>query len=241
MMKILITNDDGIYAPGIVKLAETALNFGEVFVVAPEGQCSAMSHRITIFEGIKVTEVSDFPVKGVAAYSIGGTPADCVKIAVEYLMDEKPDIVLSGINKGYNAGMDISYSGTVAAAMEAIMKGIPAIAFSMFFDEDYALIDEKLYEIMKELFHKSPGQGRMWNVNFPGCKPEQCKGILWNRTLAKAEFHPDVYGVVEKSNESTTLMLLSQRGADFEGGTDLHALVNGYISIGTITNMVMGQ
>lgn len=240
-MRILVTNDDGINAPGIIRLAEAAKKFGDVYVVAPKGQCSAMSQKITIAEGIKVTEALDFPIENVKAFHVGGTPADCVKIAVEYLMDEEPDIVFSGVNKGYNAGLDIAYSGTVAAAMEAVMKGFPAIAFSKFYDDDYRLVDEKLYEVIGALIHKPAGKGKMWNVNFPEGEPEACKGILWERKLARTSFHPDIYGIVEEDESSKTIILQSIRASAFEEGTDLHALLDGYISIGTITNMIVGD
>lgn len=240
-MKILVTNDDGIQASGIRKLAQAAKKFGEVVVVAPAGQCSAMSHRITLGVGIEVKEVSDFPVEGVRAFSVGGTPADCVKVALEYL-EIKPDVVLSGVNKGYNAGVDIAYSGTVAAAMEALLKGIPAIAFSRAYqDESFELVEQELLPIMEKLLQKPAGKDKIWNVNFPACAPEECKGILWDRSIAKIEMHPDVYRVVEEDEDSHSVMLDGAPRKEYEEGTDLHALQSGYISIGTITNMILGQ
>lgn len=259
MMKILITNDDGIYAPGIAKLANVAKDFGDVYIVAPEGQCSAMAHRISILKEITIREIDDFPVSVVKAFSIGGTPADCVKIAVQHIMKEKPDIVFSGINNGYNAGTDILYSGTVAAAMEAVVRGIPAIAFSTAAAidaaangitetassispvSDYRLVDEKLHDITNELIHKPAGTGKIWNVNFPGCSYADYKGILWNRTLSKDELYPDYYRVVRETESGRTVMLDGTRASNFKEGTDQHALLNGYISIGTITNMVIGE
>lgn len=109
-MRILVVNDDGIKAPGIKRLVQMAAGLGEVWVVAPAAQCSAMSHRITVRGDLEVKPY-DFPATGVTAYSVGGTPADCVKVALGYLMTEKPDIVFSGINAGYNVGRDILYSG----------------------------------------------------------------------------------------------------------------------------------
>ena len=129
-MRILVVNDDGIKAPGIKRLVQMAAGLGEVWVVAPAAQCSAMSHRITVRGDLEVKPY-DFPVTGVTAYSVGGTPADCVKVALGCLMTEKPDIVFSGINAGYNVGRDILYSGTIGAAMEALCWGVPAIAFSV--------------------------------------------------------------------------------------------------------------
>ena len=104
--KILLVNDDGIRADGLILLARLASRLGEVTVAAPDSQCSAMSHRITVHGELRVKKV-DFPAGGVTAYSVSGTPADCVKVALHYLLSEKPDIVFSGINRGYNAGVDI--------------------------------------------------------------------------------------------------------------------------------------
>ena len=126
-LNILIANDDGIDSPGIVRLAEAASKFGNVWVAAPSSQCSGMSQKLTIFGEFPVSRPA-FPVPVMDAWSIGGTPADCVKLAVNFLMPVKPDVVFSGINFGYNTGFDIAYSGTVGAAMEALINGIPAIA-----------------------------------------------------------------------------------------------------------------
>ena len=118
MRKILITNDDGIYSDGIIRLAQTAKEFGEVWVVAPESQRSAMSHSITLRHPIEAWNV-DFPVEGVHAYACDGTPADCVRIGVLNIVPGKPDNVFSGINYGYNVASDIQYSATAGAASSA--------------------------------------------------------------------------------------------------------------------------
>ena len=129
-MKILIVNDDSITAPGIEKLANAASCLGEVWVVAPEAQCSALSQKLTLREQLTVRKIEDFPVKAAGAYAVGGTPVDCVKVALTYILKEKPDYVFSGINNGYNAGFDIAYSGTLGAAFEGARSGIPSLAFS---------------------------------------------------------------------------------------------------------------
>ena len=239
-MRILITNDDGVSASGLYKLAEMAKKFGEVWVVAPEGQCSAMSQRITVVGQVRLAKASGFPVEGVHAYSLGGTPADCIKAAVGYLMKEKPDYVFSGINKGYNAGVEVIYSGTVAAAMEALLKGIPAIAFSTEANSVYDVVDEYLYKLTKELFEKPAGSGKIWNVNFPGCSVEECRGILWGRTLAKTQYMLDDYDIEQQEDGSVLLDLQGQKITSAEQGSDLCALFDRYISIGTINNMVLG-
>jgi len=126
-MKILITNDDGIYAAGMPSLVRWAQTIGEVTVAAPEVEQSGKSHAIELHKGFRITKVDLFP--DVAAYAVDSTPADCVRFAV-FGLQEKFDLVISGINRGYNIGRDIMYSGTVAAAYEAANLSIPAIAVS---------------------------------------------------------------------------------------------------------------
>ena len=176
-MRILVVNDDGIKAPGIKRLVQMAAGLGEVWVVAPAAQCSAMSHRITVRGDLEVKPY-DFPATGVTAYSVGGTPADCVKVALGCLMTEKPDIVFSGINAGYNVGRDILYSGTIGAAMEALCWGVPAIAFSVAEKDECEVLNTYLEPVAKELISKTLPQNEIWNVNFPGCTLEEYKGIL---------------------------------------------------------------
>ena len=119
-MRILITNDDGIDAAGIRKLAQIAVKISdEVYIVAPSRQRSAVSHSITVAEALRIRRVP-FSVEVKAAYSCSGMPADCVKVAVQAVLDRRPDVVISGINNGHNMGYDSVYSGTVAAAREAV-------------------------------------------------------------------------------------------------------------------------
>ena len=129
MRNILITNDDGISAGGIIRLARAAQAFGRVYVAAPEAQRSAASHSITLHGTIDVFR-AEFPVPGVKAFACSGTPGDCVRLGCTVLLPEKPDAVLSGINFGYNAASDIQYSATAGAAFEGAFQGCLAIAFS---------------------------------------------------------------------------------------------------------------
>ena len=177
-MNILVVNDDGISTNGIARLAQMATQLGKVYVVAPAGQCTAMSMRVTAFESIAISEY-DFPIKGVeAAYSVGGTPVDCVAAAIRSILPQRPDIVFSGINEGYNAGFDIAYSGTIGAAMEALMNGIPAIAFSAEEKGRFDICDKYILDIAKELITVPIAKNELWNVNFPGCGMEGSKKLL---------------------------------------------------------------
>ena len=128
-MKILLSNDDGIYAPGLRALADIASDLGEVWVVAPDREQSSVGHAISLSDPIRV---APYPFPGVhVAYAVGGTPADCIKLAMTALMPEKPDIILSGINQGENTGISVIYSGTVSAATEGTISGVPSLAISL--------------------------------------------------------------------------------------------------------------
>ena len=167
MRKILITNDDGIDSDGIVRLAKVAIEFGEVWVVAPDSQRSAMSHSITLRHSIEVWKV-DFPVQGVHAYACDGKPADCVRIGALNIVPGKPDHVFSGINYGYNVASDLQYSATAGAAFEAAFQKIHTSAFSENACELHEVTDRYLKEIIAELLEKPLGRNQIWNVNFPG-------------------------------------------------------------------------
>ena len=241
-MKILVVNDDSIHAPGIALLAKAAMGLGEVTVVAPAHQCSAMSQKITIRGDMRVDQVADFPVPVKAAYMVDGTPADCVKIAMQYLLEERPDYVFSGINDGYNAGFDIAYSGTLGAAFEAVMKGVPAMAFSSTMNAPLHIAEKYLVSIMRELMEAGQGRGEVWNVNFPAVAPEKLKGILRERTVAPFQFYSEDYrktilpdGAVALTGQGSPLT----EGDAVPAGTDVEAVMKGYISIGKVKCTVM--
>ena len=226
-MNIWVVNDDGIDSDGIKVLARHALKFGEVTVIAPVEQCSGMSQRLTIglFEKGKAKrniKKVPFHVEGVKeAYAVDGTPTDCMIVAAEYI-PEKPDIVFSGINQGENAGIDILYSGTIGAAMEALVQRFPAIAFSLKWEATgYELVDQEIDGIIEALLAKKLPRNQIWNVNFPMHKPAEYKGILWDRVPSQRR-----YGNCPQDAE------------DVEN-SDRVALDKGYISIGTVTNMAL--
>lgn len=232
---ILVVNDDGIRSKGIVRLAEAAARFGHIWIVAPDQQCSGMSQKISIFDPISVTPF-DFPVPAEAAWSIGGTPADCVKTAFNFLLHEKPDLVLSGINNGYNTGFDTAYSGTIGAAMEALMKGIPAIAFSNHLDGSYETVDRYLEPLIEELLASPLPPSELWNVNFPGVPLSECRGILRDRRIAPVQLYRDLYTRQDLPDGSFTLRNASlpiSPGLVPED-TDVYAVLTGHVSVGTL-------
>ena len=238
-MRILVVNDDGIKSEGIRRLADMAAKLGEVWVVAPKSQCSAMSQRITVRGEIEVCPAS-FPVPAVMAYAVSGTPADCVKVALGYVMSEKPDIVFSGINAGYNCGYDILYSGTVGAALEALMAGIPAIAFSCEMNGIYDAVDENILSITKKLLDNPPATNELWNVNFPGCRAGEVKGIIWDAKTAPQVFYRDHY---EKRVNPDGSFVLTAGGIPVTSApdnTDIHYVLERYISVGRIKNTIIG-
>ena len=236
MQKILITNDDGIQSDGIIRLARVAKKYGEVWVVAPDGQRSAMSHRITLRETIEFFPV-DFPVEGVHAYASTGTPADCVRFGILNIVKEKPDYVFSGINYGYNSGTDIQYSATVGSALEAACAGVHAIAFSEGASECHEVTDAYLEQMLKELMEQPLEYNQIWNVNFPQCELEKLRGILYDRKIADCGFFIDEYLEEGLENGRIRLTVHGNYNENDPEGTDFRALVDGYISVGKVNNL----
>ena len=237
MRKILITNDDGIEADGIIRLAAQARRFGEVWVVAPDGQRSAASHSITLHSHIDLYPHA-FPVEGVHAFSCSGTPGDCIRLGCLYVIEEKPDLVLAGINYGYNAATDIQYSATVGAALEANFQGISAIALSEGAGDCHEVTDAYLHQVLAELIEKPFVPGEIINVNFPGCPLSGCRGILRDLPASKGTFYHDQYEVQERlPGEGIRLTVRGIYNEDAEPDTDFRAIVDGYISIGTVRNV----
>lgn len=236
MKKILITNDDGIDSDGIKRLAEAAVKFGEVWVVAPESQRSAMSHSITLRHSFEAWECT-FPVAGVHAYACSGTPADCVRIGVRNIVPGGPDHVFSGINYGYNLATDLQYSATAGAAFEAAFQGVHSIAFSEDFTGMHETTDLYLESIMKELLDLPLAPHEIWNVNFPGCKASDCKGILRDRMVSLDVFYNDFYDEKKLSDGKISYTVRGERNYHAEAGTDLRAIFDNYVSIGKAGNI----
>lgn len=228
----MITNDDGINAGGIARLARATQKYGEVWVVAPDVQKSGASQGINLHTPILVKD-ADFSVSGIKAFAVSGSPADCARIGILSILPEKPDLVLSGINFGYNAGYDVHYSGTVGAAMEAVFQGVPAIAVSEGTNDGYIITDMYLEKVLDELIDKKVADDEILNVNFPTCRPDELKGILYGRTVSRSCIYKDHYNCTQISEGVRSFMIEGEYQEFAEEGSDLHALFNKYISVGT--------
>ncbi|MBK8349164.1 MAG: 5'/3'-nucleotidase SurE [Saprospiraceae bacterium] len=176
---ILITNDDGIVAPGIKALVEVASKFGEVLVVAPDSPQSGQGHAITLNQPLKLRKVNLF--SGIDAYECSGTPVDCVKLAKNVLLkNKKIDLCLSGINHGANSSINIIYSGTMSAAMEASIEKIDSIGFSLLnysFDADFEPAKFYIEKIIQSVLANPLKSCKLLNVNIPACSQQEIKGI----------------------------------------------------------------
>ena len=243
MKKILITNDDGIQSPGLIRLAEAASALGKVWVIAPDSQRSAQSHSITVRHPVDLHPVA-LPVAGVQAFTCSGTPADCVRIGIAHLLKERPDWVLSGINEGYNMGTDIQYSATAGAALEAAALNVPAIAVSEAAHGIHELTDAWLPGILADLTQRELLPGQIFNVNFPGGHPEDCRGIRENRTVGRCPMYQAEYQTIEAWEDggirvvmSGTLDMESILHNEEEKDSDFRALMEGYISVGIVNNL----
>lgn len=177
-MKILLTNDDGIYAPGLAALAKSLSSLGDLTVVAPDTERSAVSHAITLAYPIwckKVRKDNKF-----FGYAVSGTPADCVKFGLDVILKTKPDLIMSGINLGDNDGCSVFYSGTVAGAREGALLNIPSVAVSLatFENPDFIYAARLSARIAKKVLREGLPQGTFLNVNIPNIPQSKIKGIL---------------------------------------------------------------
>jgi 5'-nucleotidase len=194
---ILVCNDDGYYSKGILALVEVASKYGDVLVIAPDRQQSAVGHSITISTPLRANKVK--MSNGMDAIAINGTPADCIKLAHDKLLDAKPDIVLSGINHGSNAGINIIYSGTVSAATEATILGYPAIAVSckeFAEDADMSGCQEAAGRMIEFVLKNGLPKGITLNINAPA---GPLKGLKWSRQ-ADSRYIEEYDGRVDPHN-----------------------------------------
>ncbi|MFY9258337.1 MAG: 5'/3'-nucleotidase SurE [Dethiobacteria bacterium] len=171
-VKLLITNDDGIYAEGIQLLSKVLFESGRyrLKIVAPDHERSAVGHAITMHRPLRVEQARFLHNPELTGWSVNGTPSDCVKLAVEALLDERPDLIISGINRGSNLGTDVLYSGTVSAAVEGIILGLPAVAVSLTEgdeSQDFIYAAEFICDLIPQLIAEGLPEGTMLNINVP--------------------------------------------------------------------------
>ena len=183
-MKLLVGNDDGVFAPGIRALANTLAGAGhEVIVVCPDRERSATGHGLTIHQPIRAELVDSIFHESIKAWACSGTPSDCIKLALSALLESPPDLVLSGINQGANLGTDVLYSGTVSAAMEGVIEGIPSIAFSLtsFAFPDFGPSARFAVKMLEKLQHNPLKLPLLLNVNIPAVPEHEIDGVAFTR------------------------------------------------------------
>lgn len=229
---ILVTNDDGISAPGLRALISVMKELGDVAVVAPDSPQSATGHAITINNTLTINKV-DIDPDIETEYSCSGTPVDCVKFAVSEILHRKPDLCVSGVNHGSNSSINVIYSGTMSAAVEAGIEGIPAIGFSLLdynWNADFEQIKSAIRKITTKVLENGLPEGVILNVNFPKLKEKEIKGIkvcrqakaMWQERFDKRQspMGKDYYWLTGK-------FVNLDNGED----TDEWALEHGYISV----------
>ena len=230
MKKILITNDDGIAAPGIKALTEVMHELGEIYIIAPDSAQSGMGHAITINSTLELKHIPGF-LGTENAYSCTGTPVDCVKTGVHEVMKTRPNLCVSGINHGSNSSINVIYSGTMSAAVEGGIEGIPSIGFSLCnysWDANFENIKPFIKKIALEVLEKGLPEGVILNVNFP--KTDNIKGIKICRQAKAAweeEFDKRTNPMGKEYYWLTGKFVNHDNGED----TDEWALANDYISI----------
>ena len=229
---ILVTNDDGIMAPGIRNLVDAVRGLGKVVVVAPDKPQSGMGHAITIGNPLRLQPMHHV-FEGVEAWSCSGTPVDCVKLAVDKVLRRKPDLCLSGINHGANHSINVIYSGTMSAAVEASIESIPAVGFSLLdysVEADFGPARKYVRMIVEEVLARPLDKHLILNVNFPAVPDNLIKGIKICRQ-AYAKYEEDF---VERNDpNSRKYYWLTGKFVNFDRGrdTDVWALEHNYVSV----------
>lgn len=230
---ILVCNDDGITAPGIAALAAAVDDLGEVWVVAPVNEQSAVGHAITVRDPVRARPFPfRLPSGEATAYAVTGTPADCVKLAVNQLMPRRPDLVVSGINRGPNTAVNVIYSGTVSAATEASILGVDAVAFSLceWEAEDFEAAGRVAAQVAARVLEQGLPPGVLLNVNIPALPFESLRGMAVTRQ-ARSRWEESFLERQDPTEQP--YYWLSGRFVNLDEGenTDLAAIENGFVSI----------
>lgn len=228
---ILITNDDGVTAPGISNLVEAVKDLGKIVVVAPDKPQSGMGHAITIGQPLRLQRVHNFG--DIEAYSCTGTPVDCVKLAVDKVLHRKPDLCLSGINHGANHSINVIYSGTMSAAVEAAIESIPSAGFSLLdhnIEADFEGARLFARQVVEKMLSTKLDKHTVLNVNIPALPANLLKGIKICRQ-AYAKYVEDF--IARQDPHGRHYYWLTGEFVNFDKGkdTDVWALANGYVSV----------
>jgi 5'-nucleotidase len=234
---IVVSNDDGITAKGIAHLVACMRQLGEVLVVAPNSPQSGMGHAITIHDPLKIYRSDIFD--GIEAYECSGTPADCIKLAKNYLLQGRvPDLVVSGINHGSNASVSVLYSGTMSAAVEAAIEGLPAIGFSLCdydHDADFSHTTEWVMRIARQALEHGIPKGTALNVNFPAKAQGAIKGAKICRQ-AKGKWQENFDARVDPYGRKYLWLTGHFVNEDKGEDTDIWAIDHGYASVVPVTS-----
>jgi 5'-nucleotidase len=225
-MKILISNDDGVKSEGLIFLADELKKIGKIYVVAPDRERSAVSHSLTLHRPLRIEEIDkDF-------YSVDGTPTDCIILGIFTILKEKPDLVVTGINKGGNLGEDITYSGTVSAAVEATLLNIPAFAISLVARENFIFETASRFALRLSnlILDKGLPKDTFLNVNVPNINYEDIKGVLITRQ-GRRVYNEAVFEYVDPRGKK--YYWIGDNGAKFENidNTDYKAVSEKYVSV----------
>lgn len=223
---ILVTNDDGVHSPGIIALFKAMKELGDAFIVAPDRERSAVGHSLTLHRPLKVEELRDH------VYSVNGTPTDAVVIGVNKILPRKPDIVVSGINRGGNLGDDITYSGTVSAAIEGTILNIPSFAISVPGHKNFHFDTASIYAtiIARYILEKSLSYDTLLNVNVPNLAKKDVKGVLLTRQ-GRRIYNGSIKDVFSPWDEKHYWIGGGIPYWEHGEDTDMSAVENGYVSV----------
>jgi len=228
--KILVSNDDGIYSEGIIALREAMMEIGEVYVYAPHKQQSAVGHAITTHLPLRV---NPYYMNGeFFGYAVTGTPADCVKLAVTTHIKEKPDLIVSGINHGSNTAINVIYSGTVSAATEGTILGVPSIAFSLttYVDFDFTYSKKVAQIIAKAVLKNGLPPGVLLNVNIPPVTEDKIKGIKVTKQ-GKSRWNDCFEKRVDPQQREYYWLTGTMESFEDDEGSDIRAIQENYVSV----------
>lgn len=235
-MRILLTNDDGLHAAGLAALRRALASLGEVSVVVPMRECSAGGHAISTASALPVREA---PLAGGLAHVVDGTPADCVKLALSEILPAPPDLVVSGINHGANVGICVLYSGTVSAALEGAIAGIPSFAVSALlrdgFSPPFDAIARRFARLAADILDRGARPGVVYNVNFPDRHPAKARPVRWTPQSRTVPFHDHYVRRLDPRGRPYYWLKEHPALEKAEPDTDVSCLRRGHVTVTPLT------